>query len=143
MVKIENITEYTLINYEAVQKFTKVFQSDVNHLTPEYLKEIIASPNSYLFFLYENENIAGMLTVGIYLTPTGSKAWIEDVVVDDIHRGKGFGKLIVQHAIEFVKFSEIDSLMLTSNPARIAANKLYQSLGFEQKETNVYKMTFK
>lgn len=142
MVKIEKISEYTPANYEAVLKFTKVFQPEVNHLTPEYLQQIIDTPNTFLFILYENENITGMLTVGIYKTPTGSKAWIEDVVVDDIHRGKGFGKLIVEHAIEFVRSSGINSLMLTSNPTRIAANKLYQSLGFEQRETNVYKMTF-
>ncbi|MFV0330989.1 MAG: GNAT family N-acetyltransferase [Dysgonomonas sp.] len=142
MIRIEEITEYTSENHEAIQRFTKVFQQEVNHLTPEYFKEIITSTNSHLFILCENENIAGMLTIGIYKSPTGSKAWIEDVVIDEIHRGKGFGKLIMQHAVEFVKLSQIDLLMLTSNPARIAANKLYQSLGFDQKNTNVYKMTF-
>lgn len=142
MIRLEEITEATSENYKAVQKFTKVFQQEINHLTHEYFEEIVASSNSRLFFLYENNDIAGMLTIGIYRTPTGSKAWIEDVVIDDVHRGKGFGKLIVQHAIEFVKLSKTDLLMLTSNPSRIAANKLYKSLGFEQKETNVYRMIF-
>ena len=81
-----------------------------------------------------------MLTVGVYLSPTGSKAWIEDVVVDDMFRGRGLGRKLVTHAIDYCKSQNINTLMLTSNPKRVAANALYQSLGFERKETNVYKM---
>ena len=44
-----------------------------------------------------------MLTVGIYYTPTGGKAWIEDVVLDTTYRGKGLSKILVRHAIDFVK----------------------------------------
>ena len=83
-----------------------------------------------------------MLTVGIYYSPTGGKAWIEDVVVDESFRGQGLSKLLVAHAVEFVKAKQVPSLMLTSNPKRIAANKLYQAMGFERKETNVYRMKF-
>lgn len=81
-----------------------------------------------------------MLTVGIYHSPTGGKAWIEDVVIDEAYRGKGLSKMLVRHAIDFVKSQGISALMLTSNPKRTAANKLYQTMGFEQKETNVYRM---
>ena len=90
--------------------------------------------------MQQNEQIACMLTVGIYYSPTAGKAWIEDVVVDENFRGQGLSKLLVLHAIEFVKSQHIPLLMLTSNPSRIAANKLYQSMGFERKETNVYRM---
>lgn len=48
--------------------------------------------------------------------------------------------MLVRHAIDFVKSQGIPALMLTSNPKRTAANKLYQTMGFEQKETNVYRM---
>ena len=90
----------------------------------------------------KGEEIAGMLTVGIYFSPTGGKAWIEDVVVDQAFRGQGLSKLLVAHAIEFTRSQGIPSLMLTSNPKRIAANKLYQGMGFGRKETNVYRMKF-
>ena len=66
--------------------------------------------------------------------------WIEDVVIDEAYRGKGLSKMLVRHAIDFVKSQGIPALMLTSNPKRTAANKLYQTMGFEQKETNVYRM---
>ena len=92
------------------------------------------------FFLLADQEIAGMLTVGIYHSPTGGKAWIEDVVVDEKYRGQGLSKQLVTHAVRFVKEQGIPLIMLTSNPTRIAANKLYQKLGFEQKQTNVYRM---
>lgn len=90
--------------------------------------------------LLADQEIAGMLTVGIYHSPTGGKAWIEDVVVDEKYRGQGLSKQLVTHAVRFVKEQGIPLIMLTSNPTRIAANKLYQKLGFEQKQTNVYRM---
>ena len=108
--------------------------------TESMFHELLASYHSHLFFLQQNEQIAGMLTVGIYHSPTGGKAWIEDVVVDENFRGQGLSKLLVLHAIEFVKSHHIPLLMLTSHPSRIVANKLYQSMGFERKETNVYRM---
>ena len=97
-------------------------------------------PHSHLFLLFHGGSIVGMLTVGIYLSPTGSKAWIEDVVVEEASRGLGLGRMLVAHAIDFCRQQQVDTLMLTSNPKRIAANTLYRSLGFEQKETNVYRM---
>ena len=84
-----------------------------------------------------------MFTVGMYLSPTGSKAWIEDVVVDEAYRGCGLGRVLMSHAIEYCKAEKIDTVYLTSNPRRVAANALYQSMGFERKETNMYKLDLK
>ena len=128
---------------QAVQHFLDLLVNTKNTLSIEVLEALIESKNSHLFLSYdEAENISGMLTVGIYYSPTGKKAWIEDVVVNDTYRGQGIGEKLVQHAIEFVKSKQVSLLMLTSNPARIAANKLYPRVGFSKKETNVYKMGF-
>jgi ribosomal protein S18 acetylase RimI-like enzyme len=81
-----------------------------------------------------------MLTVGVYRTPSGNKAWIEDVVIDELFRGMSYGEKIVLHAIDFIRSLDADTISLTSNSSRIAANRLNQKLGFEQYETNVYKM---
>ena len=81
-----------------------------------------------------------MLTMCIDRRPTGCKAWIEDVVVDEKSRGQGLSNHLFTHAVRFVKEQGIPLIMLTSNPTRIAANKLYQKLGFAQKQTNVYRM---
>lgn len=103
------------------------------------LEELVSSSNVHLLIATCNGNVCGMLTLAHYAAPTGRKLWIEDVVVDSRLRGKSIGRSLVQRAVE--KAKEIGgTLMLTSKPARVAANALYRSSGFEQKETNVYRM---
>ena len=142
MTEIIEIQSYSTEYHEAMQRFLDQLTTNPMTLTEEMFRQLLASPNSHLFFLMKDEQIAGMLTVGIYHSPTGGKAWIEDVVVDETFRGQGLSKLLVAHAIEFTKSQGIPSLMLTSNPKRIAANKLYHAMGFGRKETNVYRMKF-
>ena len=142
MTNIVEINNYSTEYHEAMQRFLDQLTSHPMTLTEPMFRQLLESANSHLFFLMKDEQIAGMLTVGIYYSPTGGKAWIEDVVVDETFRGQGLSKLLVAHAIEFTKSKGIPSLMLTSNPKRIAANKLYQAMGFERKETNVYRMKF-
>lgn len=142
MTTIIELKNYAPEYHEAAQRFLDQLTSTPMILTAEMFNELLASPQSHLFFLRKDERIAGMLTVGTYCSPTGGKAWIEDVVVDEAFRGQGLSKLLVAHAIDFVKAQNIPLLMLTSNPKRVAANKLYQAMGFERKETNVYRMKF-
>ena len=142
MTSIIEIKTYSPEYLEAMQRFLDQLTTNPMVLTESMFQQLLESENSHLFFIMKDEQIAGMLTVGIYHSPTGGKAWIEDVVVDETFRGQGLSKLLVAHAIEFVKSQQIPSLMLTSNPKRIAANKLYQAMGFERKETNVYRMKF-
>ena len=142
MTNIVEIKTYSAEYHEAMQRFLVQLTTNPMTLTEEMFRQLLASENSHLFFLIKDEQIAGMLTVGIYYSPTGGKAWIEDVVVDETFRGQGLSKLLVTHAIEFTQSQGIPSLMLTSNPKRIAANKLYQAMGFTHKETNVYRMKF-
>ena len=142
MTHIIEINTYSTEYHEAMQRFLDQLTTNPMTLTESMFRQLVESTNSHLFFLIKDEQIAGMLTVGIYYSPTGGKAWIEDVVVDEAFRGQGLSKLLVAHAIEFTKSQQIPSLMLTSNPKRIAANKLYQKMGFERKETNVYRMKF-
>jgi GNAT superfamily N-acetyltransferase len=140
MTNIIEIQTYSQEYHEAMQHFLDQLTTNPMTLTEDMCRQLFESENSHLFFLMKDEQIAGMLTVGIYHSPTGGKAWIEDVVVDESFRGQGLSKLLVAHAIEFTKSMGIPSLMLTSNSKRIAANKLYQAMGFERKETNVYRM---
>ena len=142
MTTIVEINTYSPAYQEAIQRFLNQLTPEPMTFTEDMFKELLASKNSHLFFLFQGEEIAGMLTIGTYHSPTGGKAWIEDVVVDEAFRGQGLSKLLVAHAIGFVKSQRIPLLMLTSNPKRVTANKLYQTMGFERKETNVYRMCF-
>ena len=107
------------------------------------LRAIVEDTASQLFIMRDDERIMGMLTLGHYTSPTGRKVWVEDVVVSADYRGKGLGRRLINHAIEYCRENLLPcTLMLTSNPARVAANELYRTSGFESKQTNVYKMTF-
>lgn len=107
------------------------------------LRAIIEDSASQLFIMRDDERIMGMLTLGHYTSPTGRKVWVEDVVVSAEYRGEGLGRKLINHAIEYCRENLSPcTLMLTSNPARVAANELYRTSGFEPKQTNVYKMTF-
>ena len=140
MTHIFETKEYRIDYHQAVQHLLNQLTTEKVILTEADFRQLLASENSHLFLLTKDNVLAGMLTIGTYYSPTGKKAWIEDVVVDEKYRGKGYGKLLVEHAIQFVKAQRIPLLMLTSNPKRIIANKLYPQMGFERKETNVYRM---
>ena len=140
-IKIERITSADSSTAEAISLLLKQLSSQEFIFTERELAALVNDSSSSLFLLFAEDKIAGMLTLGTYLSPTGRKAWIEDVVVDSQERGKGYGKMLVEHAIEYARTLSPCTLMLTSNPARIAANELYRASGFEQKITNVYKMS--
>lgn len=127
---------------EAINRLIAQLSTSSHTFTEAELNSLIASPQSHLYALEYDEKIIGMVTLCIYQCPTGRKAWIEDVVVDQNHRGKGYGKLMLRKAMEECQNRGNVTLMLTSRPSRIVANQLYQRLGFEKRETNVYKMKF-
>ena len=141
--KIFEVKEFGPAYVGIINELLSQLTSSPVPFTDTDLQTMIVSGSSHLFLISYEDEIAGMLTVGSYKTPTGQKHWIEDVVVDQRFRGKALGYKLVEHAIRYVESLGNSILMLTSSPARVAANQLYRSVGFEPKETNVYKMTFK
>ncbi len=105
----------------------------------ETLQAIAASEASHLLLAVEDGTIYGSLTLVVFGIPTGLRAWIEDVVVDDAARGKGVGAALNNHALDLARTLGATTVDLTSRPSREAANRLYQRLGFEARETNVYR----
>lgn len=142
-MEIREVNSYSAAVKSQIDDFLVLLTKNEVSFTAATLKEIISSDSSHLFFAFDaDKNCMGMLTIGIYISPTGKKAWIEDVVVSESYRGQGIGKKLMDFAIQFVKEQGVSLLMLTSNPARVAANNLYVKLGFEKKETNVYRMVY-
>jgi ribosomal protein S18 acetylase RimI-like enzyme len=103
------------------------------------LLAIVDNPNSVLFIAEVDGSVVGSLTLAFYRIPTGVKAWIEDVVVDDAARGHGVGEALNLAAIEESRKRGAKNVSLTSRSSREAANRLYQRLGFEPYETNLYR----
>lgn len=103
------------------------------------LEEIIGSDSTVLFAARSGQEIVGLLTLAIFRIPTGVRAWIEDVVVDDQARGKGVGDALNRAALTEAARRGAKTVDLTSRPSREAANRLYQRLGFKPRDTNVYR----
>ena len=91
----------------------------------------------------ESGVIVGALTLAVYRVPSGKRAMIEDVIVDESARGQGIGEALVQRAIELAKEKGVGTIALTSSPFREAANKLYVRMGFTKRETNAYQLKLK
>lgn len=139
----EEIFEITAASNEYVELINKLLaqlSSSPVTFTLDELQAIVESPATHLFLLRVDGNMVGMITLGSYLAPTGRKYWIEDVVVDSAMRGRAYGRRLVEYVIDFAANEGSGTLMLTSKPARVAANALYRAVGFEPKETNVYRM---
>ena len=126
----------------SINNLLSQLSDSVHTITEEELNSLLSSSQSHLYVLEFDGQFIGMTTLCLYQCPTGWKAWIEDVVVDQNYRGKGYGKVMIDKVIALCRNKGNMTLMLTSRPSRIVANRLYQSLGFEKRETNVYKMKF-
>ena len=111
--------------------------------TRDHLERIVRSDSCSLLLARDGEEIVGSLTLVIFLIPTGSRAWIEDVVVDSSVRGKGVGEALNRKALEIARDSGAVTVDLTSRPSREAANRLYQRIGFVKRDTNVYRYDLK
>ena len=107
------------------------------------LRDIVADDKIFCMVARDGERIVGM--AGLYILQKFGKriAHVEDVVVHDEYRGQGLGKSLMEAVIAMARENDVAALHLTSQPKREAANKLYQKLGFEKCETNVYKLKLK
>jgi ribosomal protein S18 acetylase RimI-like enzyme len=107
--------------------------------TKEQLESVVASDSSHILLAKLDGVIVGSLTLVIFHIPTGIRAWIEDVVVDAEARGKGIGEALNKFALSEAIHHGATTVDLTSRPSRESANRLYRRIGFEQRETNVYR----
>lgn len=106
--------------------------------TRESLERMLADQNSHLYVIREEGRIVACACLCIFHQPFSTDATIESVVVSSKMRGKGLGRKLMEHLIDEATRMNVDCIHLTSNPKRVAANALYQKMGFEKKETNCY-----
>jgi len=139
-IKINQLTVASQDVLNKVNSLLNVLTADARVLTFDELVEIMNSDNTAVFIAEEDGEIVGMMTFVTYRIPSGLKAWIEDVAVDTSKQGKGIGNALIERAIEYAKQLNISKVDLTTAPFRVAANALYQKLGFVKRETNVYRL---
>lgn len=137
------ISLLTEVTDEVVQAFSRLLpQLSSSAVVPsrEQLQEI--ADNDSFFIARDPDSggqIVGSLTLVTFRIPTGVRSWIEDVVVDTSMRGRGIGEALTRAAL--IRAAELGAktVDLTSRPSREAANRLYQRVGFELRQTNLYR----
>jgi len=123
----------------ALNELLPQLSSSARPVTMDELGEMIASDASRVLVAEHEGAIVGSLTLVVFRIPTGVRAWIEDVVVDGNVRGQGVGDRLNRFALEVAYAAGAKTVDLTSRPTRVAANALYQKLGFVARDTNIYR----
>ncbi len=142
MAEVEQATEVTLELTAAFQRLAPQLSRSSPPPDADQLAEMIASPATTLLVARGDDGtIVGTLTLAMFRIPTGIRAWIEDVVVDEGARGQGVGEALTRAALGRAAEAGARTVDLTSRPSREAANRLYRRVGFERRETNVYRLT--
>jgi ribosomal protein S18 acetylase RimI-like enzyme len=139
-VKVEIATSLTPAIVDAVQRLVPQLSRSNPPPTTAELGELVASPATDLFIaLDDSGTIVGIATLVTFRIPTGRRAWIEDVVVDEAARGQGVGDALTRAMVERSREFGAVTVDLTSRPSREAANRLYQRAGFVRRDSNVYR----
>ena len=139
-MRVEKAKEVTDQLMEAMAQLVPQLSSSNPAPTREQLNEMLSSPAITLLLARNDmDQIVGSLTLAMFRIPTGLRAWIEDVIVDGNQRGRGIGELLTRQALMIAREAGATTVDLTSRPSREAANRLYQRIGFERRETNVYR----
>lgn len=144
-VTIERVTEVTDELIAAFEMLIPQLSSSNPPPGRDMLQRIVSSDASMLLIARDpdqDNRIVGSMTLVTFLIPTGIRSWIEDVVVDTACRGRGVGEKLNRVALDHAQELGATTVDLTSRPSREAANRLYQRLGFEVRETNVYRLKF-
>ncbi len=137
-----SISEVTEVDDDIVDAFARLIpQLSKSNPPPsaDQLRSMASSRSSVLLIARDGDKIVGSLTLALFRIPTAMRAWIEDVVVDESARGKGVGQALNDAALERAREAGAKTVDLTSRPSREAANRLYQRIGFVQRDTNVYR----
>lgn len=125
--------------YEALQRLIPQLSSSSPPPSRDVVAEIVGHPDSAFFVAELDGQIVGTLTLATYRIPTGLKAWIEDVVVDESASRRGIGEALNRAALDEARRRGAKDVSLTSRASREAANRLYQRIGFEPRQTNLYR----
>lgn len=140
-ITIEQVSTYSPEVVDEIRNLTKQLDTEYQDLTEEDARYMLSSDNTHVYIARDRQTqkAVGMYTLIVYRIPYKMKAQLEDLVVDPSYRGRGLGTKLMEHAVSEAHKYKIKSLNFTSRPTRESANKLYSKLGFEKRETNVYR----
>lgn len=141
MVKIEELAQVTNEDLAAINRLIPQLSETAKPIAHARLLDMVQNRSMTALVARDGRELVGFGAIVIYNVPTEKRAWIEEVMVDEKYRGQGLGEKLSLQLIEIAKKERVNRIYLSSGPKRIAARKLYEKLGFEKKDTNVFKLT--
>src|ERR1700690_4075422 len=143
-MQLEQVTIVSEELRDAFQRLTPQLTANNPPPSRDDLAALIKSESSVLLIARTSTHgpIVGSASLTVYRAPTGIRAIIEDVIVEESVRGQGIGEALVQQLLDIARQKGAKGVSLTSNPKREAANRLYQRIGFMRRETNSYYFKF-
>jgi len=125
---------------EALLRLLPQVSSRGSDVTAERVRRVVQQPSTTVIVAKVDGRVVGSATLIRLLSLVGQFGYVEEAVVDESARGAGIGRSLIEGLADIARAEGLDFLELTSRPAREAANRLYQSLGFALRETNVYRL---
>ncbi len=138
-VEIEVVREVAGEVVEALGRLLPQLSRSAKPLDHQALARIVSCPVNTVLLARSQGEIVGTLTLVILPIPSGLRARIEDVVVDTAARGRGVGTALTREALRLARDQGARTVDLTSRPSRDAATRLYEGLGFQRRESQVYR----
>lgn len=139
-VQIEVLREVTDEVEAAFGRLLPQLSGTATPLDRAALVRLVSCETNTVLVARGGETIVGTLTLVVFPIPSGVRARIEDVVVDAAARGQGVGAALTGAAVRIARSAGARTVDLTSRPSRDAANRLYERLGFQLRESRVYRM---
>jgi len=141
-VRVEELREVTDEVVEAFNRLLPQLSRSAPPLDRAALERIAGSDATTLLVAWADGRLAGTLSLVLFPIPTGIRAWIEDVVVDEAARGQGIGEALTVAALRLAEEAGARTVDLTSRASREAAGRLYERVGFQSRETRFYRYAF-
>jgi len=139
-VDVEVVRAVTDEVVEAFGRLLPQLSRSAQPLDERALRILVEWPGNRVLVARADGEIVGTLTLVMFPIPTGMRAWIEDVVVDEAARGRGAGEVLTREAVRLATEAGARTIDLTSRPSRGAANRLYERLGFRLRDSKVYRL---
>jgi ribosomal protein S18 acetylase RimI-like enzyme len=141
-IAVETLDEVTDEAVEAFGRLLPQLSRSAKPLDAAALAAVASSPAVTVLVARSDDRIVGSLSLVIFRIPTGLRAWIEDVVVDEAARGQGVGAMLTREALRLARAAGVRTVDLSTRPSRVAAGRLYEREGFKQRETRMYRYSF-
>lgn len=141
-IRVEVVREADEGLVDALGRLIPQLSSAAGPLDAEAVRRMVTCDANTVLVARTPDAVVGTLTLVLLPLPSGVRARIEDVVVDGAARGRGVARLLTREALRIAREASARTVDLTSRPDRAAANRLYEQLGFQARQSTVYRFAF-